>query len=247
MCTLSYLPKNEGGFILTSNRDESVLREPALPPTIYNRKEIRVLYPKDPQGGGTWLATSATRFTLCLLNGAFTRHTPNPPYRQSRGLVVTDFFDFQDAEQFVKEYSFNGIEPFTLVIIQHLSDIIMHELRWDGNTVFLKKINASKPQIWSSVTLYDAPVIAARKQWFDDFLAKNVQPTWLDMLRFHHFGGAGDTNTSLLMNRNNGLCTVSITSIQVNDTKAEILHEDMVSSILSDFQLLYAPTDANHY
>ncbi len=232
--------------MLTSNRDESVLREPAWPPALYTHSNHQVMYPKDPKGGGTWLATSSNHFTLCLLNGAFERHVPNPPYRQSRGLVVTDFFKYNDVDLFVRNYLFTGIEPFTLVMIQHQSVVTIHELRWDGKTVYVKTIDGAQPQIWSSATLYDPEVIAARKEWFADFLTMNIEPGLQDMLSFHHFGGSGDSGTDILMNRNNILRTISITAVKVCETGTYMLYEDIVTDKITDCELPNRVNDGNH-
>jgi len=35
MCTVTYLPLADNRFILTSNRDEGVMRKPALMPEVY--------------------------------------------------------------------------------------------------------------------------------------------------------------------------------------------------------------------
>lgn len=239
MCTLSYIPYNTGGFILTSNRDESVLREPALPPAVYPHQAFEVLYPKDPKGGGTWLASSSNQFTLCLLNGAFEKHIQHPPYRQSRGLVVTGFFDYNNVNDFVRDYSFTCIEPFTLIIIQHQLQLTIYELRWNGETVFMKIIDGTKPQIWSSVTLYEPEVIAARQNWFDDFLAVNAQPTLHDMLHFHHFGGVGNSATNILMNRDHILRTVSITAVTVSETETCMFHEDLIAEKQTERSLIH--------
>src|SRR5919199_3470936 len=114
MCVVTLLPL-PGGFVLTSNRDEHVSRPAAIPPQTYSIDGHSITFPKDPQGGGTWLATFGT-ITVCLLNGAFVNHVHQPPYRRSRGLVVLDYFDTADPRQFIDSYDFSGIEPFTMVI-----------------------------------------------------------------------------------------------------------------------------------
>lgn len=232
MCTLTYIPKQSSGFILTSNRDESVFRMPALPPVTYLHNGISVMYPKDTQAGGTWVAISENGFTLCLLNGAFVRHKHEPPYKHSRGLVVTDFFNYNDVAAFLKEYDFNGLEPFTLVIIASKGESIIHEIRWDGQAHFYTTKDSAQPQIWSSASLYDAEVIVEREKWFHHFLASNPDPTADAMLQFHHFGGGQDENR-LLINRNNVLKTISITGITHYLSRASIHHENLLTGEFS--------------
>jgi hypothetical protein len=232
MCTLSYIPK-PNGFLLTSNRDESVNRLPALEPRAYMHNQVKVMYTKDTQAGGTWLAVAENHFTLCLLNGAFEKHKHQPPYRHSRGLVVTDFFNYNNALSFKDEYDCEGLEPFTLVIIESGNLPRIHELRWDGNELFYITIDPTVPQIWSSATLYDAEVIAERAVWFQSFLQTNPNPSPDDMLFFHHFGGGEHGQNTILMNRNNILKTISITGIQHLTATVWVHHENLLTDELT--------------
>lgn len=232
MCTLTYIPKQDGGFILTSNRDESIFRMPALPPLKYDHNGISVMYPKDTQAGGTWVALSENRFTFCLLNGAFVKHKHDPPYKHSRGLVITDFFNYNDVAIFLKEYDFSGIEPFTLVIIESYPEPKIHEIRWDGQAHFYAPKDSTHPQIWSSASMYDDEVVLERENWFNHFLQSKPDPATEDMLQFHHFGGGLDENR-LLMNRNNILKTISITGIAHYLNRASVHHENLLTGELS--------------
>lgn len=224
MCVLTYIPTENNGFILTSNRDESVIREAAIPPKKYNVHGQTVFLPKDPKGGGTWIGSCGS-FTLCLLNGGYQKHIPKPPYRQSRGKVVLDFYRYYNLNDFINNYSFEGIEPFTLIVINSIGNLIMNEIRWDGTRVYNKKLNTSEPQIWSSVTLYSPEVIQERERWFQDFLIQDInRDTILD---FHHFGGGADTRNSIKMNRDNQLKTISITQYVINHSEFVISYHDL--------------------
>ncbi len=227
MCTLTYLPNNNGGFILTSNRDEQISRKTTLPPESYEHYGIEVVYPKDTQGGGTWLAAAENGFTLCLLNGAFYKQVSKPPYRKSRGLVVLDFFRYNQVSTFIHQYNFEGIEPFTLIIIEKQLYPVLHQLRWDGTTLHHVVLNEHEPHIWSSATLYNAETIAERELWFKEWLAITPEPHIHDMLHFHHFGGKGDKHNDLLMNRDNRLKTLSISSVKHCVDGYFMLYEDL--------------------
>ena len=54
MCTVTYLPLENDGFILTSNRDESPMRK-TIPPKKYLENGVELAYPKDQLAGGTWI------------------------------------------------------------------------------------------------------------------------------------------------------------------------------------------------
>lgn len=224
MCVLTYFPYQDNGFILTSNRDEAVSRKPAIPPKKYHIGGQQVFFPKDPKGGGTWIASSGD-FTLCLLNGGFEKHVPQPPYKQSRGKVVLDFFTFLDVNNFIQQYDFEGIEPFTLVIIESTTDLTLTELRWNGTRLFCTSLDATLPRIWSSVTLYSPDIISAREQWFDEFKQQAIVPQ--KVIDFHHHGGSGDPKNDLKMNRNNTLKTISITQFVLNQLEFKMTYQDL--------------------
>ena len=101
MCTVTYIPSNKDSYILTSNRDESPQRASAEIPKKYKIFDQDIFFPRDPQAGGTWIASSEENYTLCLLNGAFKKHKWNPPYRMSRGLVLLDFFKYNNTNKFL--------------------------------------------------------------------------------------------------------------------------------------------------
>lgn len=224
MCVLTYIPTENNGFILTSNRDEAVSREPAIPPRKYNLHRQNVFFPKDPKGGGTWIASSGT-FTLCLLNGGFEKHIPQPPYRQSRGKVIIDFFEFQSIPAFIENYNFDGIEPFTLIIIENIGNLVIHELRWDAHKIFVTQIDTTQPHIWSSATLYSPKIRLQRERWFRDFLVE--RPNRDSILDFHHFGGKEDIRNGIKMNRDNKLKTISITQFVIDNDEFVISYHDL--------------------
>jgi hypothetical protein len=231
MCTVTYLPLPDNGFILTSNRDEAIIRKSALPPAKYSINNIAVFFPKDQEAQGTWIASSFNNYTLCLLNGAFEKHHHQPPYKKSRGLVVLDFFMYNNVHDYVKNYDFSGVEPFTLIIVKGRQVLELFELRWDGNATHLKLLNSKEAYIWSSATLYKKETIAQREQWFSEWLKKNVVYTSDEILFFHHFAGNGKGKNNLIMESGNKK-TVSITCIVNGQLSRNIIYEDLVKKNL---------------
>lgn len=244
MCTVSYLPLPGKGFIITSTRDEKSIRKPALPPEKYDIHGGHAFFPRDTDAGGTWIASSPGGHTLCLLNGGFIFHESNPPYRRSRGLVLLDFYRYNDVIGFRDQYDFKGIEPFTLLIrnthrfADDLVDPQFDELRWDGVQVHHTPLNPDVPSIWSSVTLYSDEVISQRKQWFDQWLAGHPEFTVGSAVDFHKTAGTGNIQNDILMNRDNVVRTVSITSILRDPLRHESYYEDVINSLQHSNKLI---------
>jgi uncharacterized protein with NRDE domain len=214
MCTVTWLPLANSGFILTSNRDEAVARQ-ASNPVFEMIGDAKVLFPKDPKAGGTWIATNPQR-TVCLLNGAFEKHAHQPPYRRSRGLMLLDSFEFASIHTFSEVYDFEEIEPFTLVVAEGIQ---LFEMRWNGTELFLNELNPEIPHIWASSTLYSSAVIHQRKIWFEKWLSENKTPTVESIIQFHQFSGDGNVENDLVMRRGDLLKTLSITAIKKNNNE----------------------------
>ena len=96
MCTVTYIPLENGDFILTQNRDEDVKRPIATPPIDRTINGTKHLFPIDPQGKGTWIGISNTGRVASLLNGGTEPYKHQPPYRQSRGKVILDYINNPD-------------------------------------------------------------------------------------------------------------------------------------------------------
>ena len=79
MCTVSFV-NNKGAAIITSNRDEKVVRPGAVEPRNYSHKGKNIMYPKDSKAGGTWFAIDEYGNVVVLLNGGIEKHKPKFSY-----------------------------------------------------------------------------------------------------------------------------------------------------------------------
>jgi hypothetical protein len=226
MCTVTFIPAGDNIYI-TSNRDEKHWRSNALPPAVYPAASGNLLFPKDGDAGGTWIAAHENGNAIVFLNGGFIRHTPQPPYRKSRGLILLDLLDSQDPAMTFKTISLQQIEPFTAVL---WNTGRLFECRWDGSQKYTNRLSVSTPHIWSSATLYDEAVVEKRKSWFSKWLQqprKTKQPVPEDILHFHQFTGDGDTHNDLRMNRNGQVFTVSVTLLTLTDEFTQMHYLDL--------------------
>ncbi len=229
MCTVTFMPLR-GSILLTSNRDEQTLRAPAALPEIYMYSSGKILFPKDGKAGGTWIALHNNGNVMVLLNGAFKKHQPQPPYRRSRGLIFLDIFDAEEPRVAFENICLSGIEPFTIVLWQHSE---LWEARWDGHEKYIIALPVDVPRMWSSVTLYDDEVIARRKMWFEQWQEETSWKTAENMRLFHEFGGDGNEHTDLRMNRDGLLQTISITGIEILPDKAVMHYRDFNAGLVS--------------
>ena len=224
MCTVSFIPKSNSDFILTSNRDESPHRKTLIPQK-YNVKGVELLFPKDEVAGGTWIGASDKKRLICLLNGGFVAHQPAASYRMSRGVVVTDLLTSEDVVKKIKEYNFKGIEPFTIILVDWGIKLSLFELVWDGEIIHFSK-KPLQSTIWSSSLLYTEMVKKKREAWFSDFIGTNSAISEEDIINFHKTAGEGDQETSLVMDRK-FVKTKSITEFSKRNGRCEMRYEDL--------------------
>ena len=227
MCTVTYLPLPDG-CLITSNRDEARARDRAEFPAAHTFKGQSLVFPKDPRGKGSWIASNHTS-SACLFNGAFEAHVPKPPYRHSRGLIPLEVLAHETLDHFVQDYSLEGIEPFSIVVYR---PGVLQELKWDGQKAHLLDHDPSQPHIWASATLYSADVRRQRREDFDTWLNANPEFSPTSIVGFHT-QGSEDRENGLLIARESGLQTVSVTSMKhTHDAPTEMLYRDLITQEL---------------
>ncbi|AYL98822.1 NRDE family protein [Mucilaginibacter celer] len=223
MCTVTYLP-TKNGFQLTSNRDENVNRGQAIVPRLYKGERHTLLYPKDADRNGSWIAAKNNGDVVVLLNGAFVKHTAMPPYKTSRGLVLMELINAEDPYSAYKDNDLEGVEPFTLVLY---AGSMLYECRWDGERKYIKPLDTREAYIWSSATLYNENAAAKRLKWFNDWKAAEPENGIGDIMHFHHHAGQGDADDALVINRGGKMKTVSITNINVGPQNLTMTYHDL--------------------
>ncbi len=226
MCTVTYIPTAKGTY-LTSNRDENVSRSSAIPPQTYSRNGNTLLYPQDVQAAGTWITLKENGDAAVLLNGAFADHIRKPGYRKSRGLVLLDLFEHSHPVEAFAGEDMNGIEPFTLILFVRKK---LWECRWDGVNKHALQLDPLKPYIWSSSTLYTDKAARQRKQWFLEWFSSASPVNTQKIVAFHQNAGKDDKWNGLLINRENKMRTVSITSVFSSNDHSTIQYLDLNSN-----------------
>ncbi|SEW36099.1 Transport and Golgi organisation 2 [Chitinophaga sp. YR573] len=207
MCTVTFIPTTNGVH-LTSNRDEHIGRSKAIIPKEYNG----LLYPKDTDKNGSWLAAKRNGDVVILLNGAFVKYQVKPAYRKSRGLILLDIIKDAHPEQCFMETDLDDIAPFTLIL--YVSGRL-YECRWDGDKKHQRLLDNKTAHIWSSATLYDKTITAEKEDCFNQWGASAT--TTEEILHFHH---------DMKLNGEK-IKTVSITNIHITADNVTMTYNDL--------------------
>ena len=223
MCTVTLIPKGTDDFVLTSNRDEAPNRT-TLPPEFYEVNKTKLLFPKDEVAGGSWIGVSDRKRVLCVLNGGFEMHKRKENYRLSRGVVLKDLLLAIDLDKAVEDYNLDGVEPFTLVIVEWNSKMEFKELVWDGTKKHFRNLPL-EPKIWSSSSLYNNQMKKERLQWFDSF-EKETELLAKTIMKFHKTAGNGNIEYGVIMDRF-FVKTTSITQIVKTNNAVQMSFENL--------------------
>ena len=226
MCTLTYAPSSNG-FILVSSRDELKTRPTTLP-KIYNHNGQSILYPRDEIGGGSWIAISQGRRIACLLNGAYAQYYPVKKYPKSRGEIVIKATTEPNWPESWEKLSLEGYESFTLVTVELNPEPEIVLWIWDE----FQKSNhiqiSNRPFILSSSTLYDEESKKERQKWFDQWINTHQYSKDFNLPEFHTFEHSKDPTKNILLLREMGLQTLSITEIRFDNPRLEIVYNDKI-------------------
>jgi hypothetical protein len=134
MCTLSW-SADAHGYELYFSRDERRSRPRAEPPRERCAGGVRFLAPRDPEGGGAWLAANEHGVALALLN-RYDASTPPQEPLASRGGVVLALAGARgpdQAERWLRALPLVRHAPFDLAVFA--PDGRVRRLGWDGRAL----------------------------------------------------------------------------------------------------------------
>ena len=234
MCTITYIPKNKYAYLLTHNRDEEVKRENGIEP---HKKQIagrKVLMPVDGRSKGTWIAVNSAGETYCIMNGAFERHKPDPPYKHSRGLIIPKAMEEKSLEDYYYSDDFEAMEPFTLFRFGGNS---LEKIVWDAKHKFYGKLNPEIPQLFTSATLYDEKAGSRRKEHFHDFLNNRKSVNSEDIIQLHEQKEKDKEYKNFFLKTGQGVQTISITQVDVNNKSIRMIYLDTLKTKRTEAEL----------
>jgi hypothetical protein len=225
---LTYIPQENGKFILTQNRDESIMRPIAAPPIKKRLGDLTAVYPVDPQGTGTWIGAASDGRVAGLLNGGSQKHRHQPPYRHSRGLIIPAYFQQPDLESFYRTFNFEDLEPFTLLVVENGK---VRELIKEEYSVDIKEHKASRPLIRFSFPLYPAGSIEERSLNFYRWYYRQKHVSASDIFGVHQQNRYELSSIPKYDTGHHILKTVSITQVNFDGMRLLMNYYDAVNDL----------------
>ncbi len=218
------MPFNDS-WVITSNRDESAMRRSTSIEKMSARDQ-QVYYPKDT-AGGSWIAACSDGRVAVLLNGAFQPHVRRAEYEMSRGVLLRLAFGYASWVDFMQHVELVNIEPFTLILKE--KDFLW-EFRWDGSIKHVAQLHKDKKYAWSSCTLYDQLTQSIREDYWRTLVDQidNEKLGANNLLEIHSANKPLDRANALVMNRDTGVSTISITQIIGADPMI-MIYKDLIS------------------
>jgi len=218
MCTVSIV-WHAGGVRLVSNRDERRTRARASVPRVHEVGSQRVVYPTDPEGGGTWVGVNSDGLIAALLNrtDSSSAATSAATCRriESRGAVVPHVLaaaTMHQALDRVRDLAGEPFAPFRLALVRHRALWIVTGGGTAGLTIESHPLLTSF--VLASSALGDRLVEAPRRMLFHTLQAAHERDPLEAQAVFHRHRWPARPEISVLMSRADAR-TVSRTRIDV--------------------------------
>lgn len=163
MCTLAWGPARDG-FWACFNRDEQRARALAEEPAIHEAGNHKLIYARDPAGGGTWCAASTAGFAVALLNHYPGEDQPARDYERSRGQLVLQLAAAggpDNAATCLGDTDLSAYAPFYLFIIGREA---VRAHAWDGDRLTFPQIDEP---FWTTSSYKPDAVATWRRGWWD--------------------------------------------------------------------------------
>ena len=218
MCTVTWL-RTVDGYELLFNRDELKSRAEARPPRERCTEGVRWIAPEDPDGGGTWLATSEHGLTIGVLNGP---RVPDEAGRvwTTRGCLAPALLTSEGPEEVgerLHRLALDDHRPFRLLAIAPSGRALVAE--WDGRSLAIDGDAEERVPLISS-GFDESAVGTARRAAFVRIVGE--PPFRLERLLAFHRNAEGGPNAYTVSMERPEACTRSLTHVTV--TPGEVTH-----------------------
>lgn len=233
MCTVTYLPLENGQYILTHNRDVGTQRKLATPPEIHEMGINKLIYPTDPQGGGTWNALTETHHAF-ILNGAEYDYHPNFDALRSRGDLCIALLTANDS--YLETVDMSDYDDFTLVLVNTADRTApLKEWKWNGKELTTREFPADEPHLWISTGLYQLDDYKRKMAAFQKLLEEidyenpvlSLEDTAEEIWTWHSQSEVAGKE-GFVIDRPYGVKTVSIFQTVKNKNEYDFRYKDMI-------------------
>jgi len=218
VCTLSFISIRGGGVRLVHSRDEQRTRSAGHPPSVKAAGGYRLVAPRDPDAGGTWVAGRDDGVILAVMN----RNPEPPPVLDrgsllSRGLIVESLSETEpdalpDALRSIRGSRYAPFRAFA--VVPGREGPVVWAAEWDRSDptpdARPRVTRHATPVCWASSGLGDS-VVADRLPLFDEMVAAAPSQESQDAYHRHAWSGRGEA--SVWMSRKDAR-TVSITTVE---------------------------------
>jgi len=225
MCSFNW-QKIDGNIVALFNRDESVIREKAETPCIFNDGKGQFIMAKDPQGQGSWISCNEFGLAFFLLNNYQGKLKANIAKLRSRGLLIRDLASCkteQEAFDHIKQLDLTQYQAFNLVMLTNSSQLMW---LYDGATSQLIAEPAQQ-SIFSSGHKQAKDIIKQREQYMQQFesltesqlesIHRSHEPMLKSLINVKKIGSeAGDLSYAFCMHREDA-CSQSMTKVVLRE------------------------------
>jgi hypothetical protein len=212
MCTIS-IARHSGGIRVVCNRDERRDRSAALAPAEYPVGATgRALFPRDPDGGGTWIGVNRAGLVAAMLNrnsgphegqiGSGFRRTSSSRHPTSRGIIVPFLLQFEraaDALAHLERLSATSFAPFRVVLVD--GRFTWTAAGGGGLRLEVERYRLVRPHVFASSGLGDALVERPRRRLFQELVLNRRNGLLAAQAAFHRHHWPNAPAISVLMSR----------------------------------------------
>ena len=213
MCTVSILRDN-GGLVVTSNRDELRTRDEAGIRQDLSEMTQRI-YPIDAQAKGTWLGVNNYGIVASLLN----MYEADYQGSLSRGLIIPRLLEFGCLAD-VREWLAQSFEPslHSAFVLLLMNKDELYRYRWDGLSFNAELIEFSHSFLESSSSVDLEATVMYRQRLFANWRTRDGSAE--DILAFHCQRDEANASKSVCMAREHSH-TKSVSQIKIDASSVE--------------------------
>lgn len=218
-----------GTYGVFFNRDEKKTRSLGSPPKVESVSGTKCVFPRDPDGGGTWLLTNEHGLTLAILNayqaGELKMDEGAVRSRGELPVVLADTRSVDELGSRMEEFDAGHYRPFSLIGIDRAT-----EASWTSDSTG-RLIEARSPldQPVVSSSFRAKSVLPARRRMYRGLIS-NHKPDYRSLRQFHHWSGEASNAETPLMNRPDAQ-TVSICEIRMERTGMFFRYESLPDNL----------------